>query len=393
MAKTRAAAATEKTVLPNGIRVLTERLEQVDSVSLGLWLDSGTVDDPPDGRGMTHLIEHMVFKGTRTRSNRQIAETIDDIGGNVNGLTDREFTYFYARTTADHVETALELLLDMLLESVCTARDLQREKEVVLQEIRLVEDTPEDWVHDLLLEVVWPEHPLGQPVLGKAESIAAIGRGSLLRHLRRLRVGRNLVISAAGRIEHPRIVALAERFAGALGAGAAFASPPTPVLKPGRVLVNRRTNQTHLCLAFPACDRTSPERHAYAVLDTILGGGTSSRLFHEIREKRGLAYSIGSYLQLYRHTGLFTVDAGTGPENFELVLDLIGREIAGLRRTGPTPSEPSAPRRRRAWLSRWPPRARVFACSISPFRRCAGAGLCPWSNCSQGSPPLPPKTC
>ena len=154
------------------MRVLTERLDHVDSVSLGLWLDSGVTDDPEDSNGMTHLIEHMVFKGTRTRSNRRIAETIDDIGGNVNGLTDREFTYLYARTTSDHVEQALELLLDMLLESECRARDLEKEKEVVLQEIRLVEDTPEDWVHDALLEVVWPEHPLGRPVLGKAESIS-----------------------------------------------------------------------------------------------------------------------------------------------------------------------------------------------------------------------------
>jgi len=339
MAQPRVGASAQKILLPNGVRVLTEQLEHVDSVSLGLWLDSGVVDDPAGRHGLTHLIEHMIFKGTRTRSNRRIAETIDDIGGNVNGLTDREFTYLYARTTADHVEQALDLLLDLLLESVCTARDLAKEKEVVLQEIRLVEDTPEDWVHDLLLEVVWPEHPLGRSVLGSVESVRDIGRASLLQHLRRLRAGRNLVVSAAGRVTHDQVVQCVARLTASVPPGEPFASPGAPTFTPGRRLVNRPTNQVHLCLAAPACDRTAPERHVYAVLDTILGGGTSSRLFHEIREKRGLAYSIGSYLQLYRTTGIFTVDAGTGPDNFEVVLDLIRKEMARLRRRGPTASE------------------------------------------------------
>ena len=329
----------QKTTLPNGVRVLTERLEHVDSVSLGLWVTSGVADDPVGCEGITHLIEHMLFKGTRARSSRVIAETIDDVGGSVNGITDREFMYLYARTVRDHVETALDLLLDLLLHCTSAADDLRREKEVVQQEIHLVEDTPEDWVHDLLLETAWPEHPLGKPVLGRSASVKGIGRKALLAHLGRLRAGRNLLVSAAGRVDHDRMVETVTRLTADVAPGVPRPPLSAPEFRAERVLISRPTNQVHLCLATPACRQTDPERHAYAVLDTILGGGTSSRLFHEIRETQGLAYSIGSYLQLFQSAGLFTVDAGTSPENFDLVLDLIGEEIARLQADGPTASE------------------------------------------------------
>jgi predicted Zn-dependent peptidase len=328
-----------KTTLPNGVRVLTEHLDHVDSVSLGVWVDSGIAGDPPGRDGMTHLLEHMLFKATRKRSSRRIAETIDDVGGNVNGLTDREFMYLYARTVTEHVEVALDLLLDLLLNSTCRPGDLAREKEVVLQEIHLVEDTPEDWVQDLMLETAWPEHPLGRPVVGKAESIEGLDREALLAHLGQLRRGGNLLVAAAGRIDHDRTVELVAKLTAKVEPGAREDTILPPRFQPGRVLVSRPTNQVHLVLATPACRQTDPERHAYAVLDTILGGGTSSRLFHEIRETRGLAYNIGSYLQLNHTAGLFSVDAGTSPENFQLVLDLIAEEIARLQEDGPTPQE------------------------------------------------------
>ena len=329
----------QKTTLANGVRVLTEHLEHVDSVSLGLWIASGIADDPVGCEGITHLIEHMLFKGTRTRPSRVIAEGIDDVGGNVNGLTDREFMYLYARTVRDHVEIALDLLLDLFLHSTASADDLRREKEVVQQEIHLVEDTPEDWVHDLLLETAWPGHPLGKPVLGRSASVKGIGRRALLAHLGRLRAGGNLLVSAAGRVDHDRMVEAVARLTAGVTPGAPRPQLSAPEFRSERVLISRPTNQVHLCLATPACRQTDPERHAYAVLDTILGGGTSSRLFHEIRETRGLAYSIGSYLQLFQSAGLFTVDAGTSPENFDLVLDLIGEEIARLQADGPTAAE------------------------------------------------------
>jgi predicted Zn-dependent peptidase len=329
----------QQTTLPNGVRVLTERLAHVDSVSLGLWAASGVADDPAGAEGVTHLIEHMLFKGTPNRPSRRIAEAIDEIGGNVNGVTDREFMYLYARTTRDHLETALDLLLDLFLHSACAAEDLKREKEVVLQEIHLIEDAPEDWVHDLLLETAWPGHPLGKPVIGRAVSVKGITRKALSEHLARLRVGRNLLVTAAGRVGHEEMVAAVARLTEHLPPGEAKPAALAPEFHPGRLLISRPTNQVHFCLATPACHQTDPERHAFAVLDTILGGGTSSRLFHEIRETRGLAYNIGSYLQLFRTAGLFTVDAGTSPENFQLVQDLIGEEIARLQADGPTAAE------------------------------------------------------
>jgi predicted Zn-dependent peptidase len=328
-----------KTVLPNGLRVVTETLDHVDSVSLGLWVDSGTPEEPEGRGGISHLIEHMLFKGTRTRSARQLAELIDDIGGNVNGLTDREFVYVYARTSADHADAGLDLILDLFLNSVCTEEDLAREKEVVLQEIGLVEDTPEDWVHDLLLACAWPHHPLGRPVMGTAESVSGTDCDALLAHLGRMRSGPGLIVSAAGRLDHDHVVQMVARLTEGLTSHPAAPSPEPPEFHPGERFVSRPTNQVHLCLATPSCSRTDPRRHAYAVLDTLLGGGTSSRLFQEIREDRGLAYHIGSYLQLYRGAGVLAVDAGTSPENYPEVLELIAQEVERLRVEGPLPAE------------------------------------------------------
>jgi predicted Zn-dependent peptidase len=335
----RADPEARKTVLPNGLRVITETLDHVDSVSLGLWVDSGTPEEPEGRGGISHLIEHMLFKGTRARSARELAELIDDIGGNVNGLTDREFVSVYARTSADHADAGLDLVLDLFLNSVCAEEDLAREKEVVLQEIGLVEDTPEDWVHDLLLASAWPHHPLGRPVMGTTESVAGTDREALLAHLERMRSGSGLIVSAAGRLDHDHVVDMVARLTGGAVPQAATPLPDPPEFHPGECFVSRQTNQVHLCLATPSCSRTDPRRHAYAVLDTLLGGGASSRLFQEIRENRGLAYHIGSYLQLYRGAGVLAVDAGTSPENYPEVLELVAQEVERLRAEGPLPAE------------------------------------------------------
>lgn len=328
-----------KTVLPNGLRVISEALGHVDSISLGLWVDSGTSEEPEGRAGITHLVEHMLFKGTRARSARQLAELIDEIGGNVNGVTDREFVHVYARTSADHADAGLDLMLDLFLNSRCAREDLAREKEVVIQEIGLVEDTPEDWVHDLLLAQAWPHHPLGRPVMGSADSVAGIDRRALLGHLRRLRAGNGLIVSAAGRLDHDRLVEAVARLTEEAAGRPPAPRPGPPAFHAGERLISRRTNQVHLCLATPACSRTDPRRHAYAVLDALLGGGTSSRLFQEIREDRGLAYHIGSYLQLYRDAGVLAVDAGTSPEHYPLVVALIAQEAERLRAEGPRPAE------------------------------------------------------
>ncbi len=330
---------SQMTVLPNGLRVLTERIGHVDSVSLGVWMAVGSGDEQPGSEGITHFAEHMLFKGTDTRSAAELGEAIDDVGGHVNGFTEREWVCLYARTVADQMQEGLELLLDLLAHSVCPPEEIARERDVVLQEIRHLEDMPEGWVHELLPETAWPSHALGRPVTGTAESVGSIGRDSLLGHLSRLRAAGRIIVTAAGRLEHERIVEVAAGAAEELSPGDARPESGHPVFRPQRSLVTRPASQVHFCLGTPGCARADDSRHALAVLDTVLGGGSSSRLFREIREKRGLAYNIGSYLQSYRDAGLFVIDGSTTKDSFQLVLDLILQEVERLRGEGPSEHE------------------------------------------------------
>ncbi len=326
-------------MLPNGLRVLTERLGHVDSVSLGVWLAAGLKDEPPGQEGINHFLEHMLFKGTHTRSALQIAQASDDIGGQVNGFTEREFMYLYARTISEQVEAGLELLFDLLLHPVCAPEEVKREQEVVLQEIRHVEDTPEDWVHDLLLETAWPSHPLGRQLMGTPESVLGVDREPLLSRLAELRYADRVIVTAAGDVDHGRVVDLVADLVEELAPGPPAVSEVPPAFKPDHLRIPRATGQVHFAMGTPGCGRRDEAHHAYAVLDAILGGGASSRLFQQIRENRGLAYSISSYLQSYRWAGLFSIDAGTGPKDFDLVIELIGQEIERLREEGLSPPE------------------------------------------------------
>jgi predicted Zn-dependent peptidase len=329
-----------KTVLANGVRVLTERLEHVDSASLGLWSVSGSRLDPPGREGTTHFLEHMLFKGTATRSALEIGEAIDDIGGYVNGLTDPEHMHLFARTRGEHAERALALLFDLLLHSQCAAEEVARERGVVLQEIAHVRDSPEDWLHEIVPGTAWPDHVLGRSLMGTEDSVRSINHQLLKKHLAELvQVASRLVVTGVGRVDHERIVALTERHTGQLSESAASPSREAPVFHPQQAMVTRPGEQVHFCLIYPGIARTHEARHTFAVLDTLLGGGNSSRLFQEIREKRGLAYSIGSYLQFYETAGLFLIAAGTSPERFQAVLDLVEQELARLRADGPTEEE------------------------------------------------------
>ena len=331
-------------MLPNGLRVLTEPLPHVESVSLGVWLETGLKDEPPGQEGINHFLEHMLFKGTRTRSALDIAEASDDIGGQVNGYTEREAIHLYARTTSEHVSAALELLLDLLLHSRCAPDDVAREREVVLQELRHVQDTPEEWVHDLILEAAWPDHPLGRQLMGRPESVQAMECDALLTHLEAARGPDRVLVTAAGRLSHQQVVDLVGQLTAELPQGPPRAPDHAPVFAPGVMRLARQTGQVHLCMAAPACRRADPEQYAFGLLDTILGGGVSSRLFQEIRENRGLAYNIGSYVHPFRAAGLFVVSAGTAPRDFELVVELIRREVARLREGGVAPQELSRAR-------------------------------------------------
>ncbi len=329
-----------KTVLPNGVRVLTERLEHVNSASLGLWSTSGSRVDPTGCEGITHFLEHMLFKGTATRSALEIGEAIDDIGGYVNGLTDREQMHLFARTRGEYGEAALDLLFDLMLHSQCSEEDVAREREVVLQEIAHVRDSAEEWVHELVPQTAWPDHVLGRPLMGTDDSVGAIDRDSLRRHLAdEVHVSSRLVVTGVGRVEHERIVALTQKHTGGLGPSASGMEARAPTFTAEQRVVTRPGEQVHLCLVYPGIAGTDEARHTFAVLDTLFGGGNSSRLFQEIREKRGLAYSIGSYLQSYQTAGLFVIAAGTSSENLQNVVDLIEREIGRLQADGPSEEE------------------------------------------------------
>ncbi len=324
-----------KTVLPNGVRILTERLDHVDSVSLGLWTSTGSRNDPPGREGITHFVEHMLFKGTTKRSTLQIAEAIDDIGGHVNGVTDREGMCLYAATGVEQCEAALRLLFDLLLDSVSSEEDVAREREVVLQEIGHVQDAAEDWMHELVPQTAWPDHALGRALMGSAESVGRVGCESLRDYLaREVLAADRLLVTAAGQVDHGLVVELAAELAGEMKRGAPSPETAPPTFHAERRLIRQPGSQIHFCLFSPGISHTDDSRHAFAVLDTVLGGGSSSRLFQEIRENRGLAYGVGSYLQSYRDGGLFVVAAGASPKNLELVLDVIDQEVARLRDEG-----------------------------------------------------------
>ncbi len=329
-----------KTVLPNGVRVLTERLDHVDSASLGVSSLTGSRSDPTGQDGITHFLEHMLFKGTASRSARQIAEASDDIGGNVNGVTDREELHLWARTSGDHAELALELLFDLLLNSECADAEVEREREVVAQEIANVRDAPEEWMQEMVPPTVWAGHALGRPLMGTLETVRAIGPDSLRSYLaREVHAADRLLVVMAGRVDHDRVVSTVERHLGHLRAGPVRHQNSPPTFHGGRVIIPQDGHQVHFCRVSPGIPRTDETRHAFAVLDTVLGGGSSSRLFQEIRENRGLAYDIGSYMVTYRDAGLYVVTGGAAPEKVALVLNLVEQEITRLRTEGPTEDE------------------------------------------------------
>ncbi len=315
------------TALPGGERIITEHIDGVRSATLGLWIGAGSRDESVAKAGVSHFIEHLLFKGTERYDAVKIAELFDTMGGELNAATSRETTVVYTRVPDDHIDVALDVMTDMVFEPALT--DIDSEREVVLEEIAMVEDNPQDVVHDLAAEAVFGSHPLGRPVIGRAEVIASISRRSLLTYHRGAYVGPNVVLAAAGNVDHDRIVAaLAKRRNG--GAAAALARLRKPL---GRVPLpelrfqRKTTEQYHVCLAGPGLRRDDPRRYASALLDAILGGSASSRLFQEIREKRGMAYSVYTYGAQYVDAGQIGIYVGTREENLRECLDVIAAEL------------------------------------------------------------------
>jgi len=331
----------DRTEFSSGLRVVTERMPSVRSVSLGFWVLAGSRDERPRISGSSHFLEHLLFKGTDRRSAQDIAENFDAVGGDVNAFTAREYTCYYARVLDRDLEMAVDHLADMVQHSVIRADDLDAERQVILEEINMHEDSPEDVVHDLFTHTLWPKHPLGRPILGTVETIGAANRASVRRFYGRHYVPGNLVIAAAGNLRHDELIRMLKQ---RMDTGRRLSDRGTPASawnlrtagrppKPsGAHLVKRRkTEQAHICLGTNGLARNDPDRFAFLVVNTALGGGMSSRLFQEVREKRGLAYTVYSYHAQYTEAGLFSAYAGTTPGRATEVVSLLRRELEAVR--------------------------------------------------------------
>ncbi len=325
------------TQLDSGIRVVTEAVPSVRSVALGLWVRTGSRDETPAQAGVSHFLEHLLFKGTKRHSAIEIAEIFDGLGASVNAATGKESTNLFARFLDTHTEQAFDLLAEMLLGP--TYPEIDSEREVVLEEIAMYEDEPQDKVHDVLDRAVFGGHPLGRRVLGEAEVISSIPVPDIDAYHRAHYTGGTIVVAAAGNVEHDRIVELTRRHVEppAAGDGAASESPEGEGAKVG--FQQKDTEQFHICFGGPGIDRGDERRYALSILDAVFGGSTSSRLFREVREKKGLAYAVGSYTQHYVDSGLIGIYVGTRGDNVQEACEIIGRELASIHTEGITDDE------------------------------------------------------
>ena len=307
----------------------------VRSAALGFWVLAGSRDEPPAISGASHFLEHLLFKGTRTRSARDIAEAFDAVGGDLNAFTAKEYTCFYARVLDRDVPMAIEHLADMLRHSVIRSADLEAERHVILEEIHMHDDAPDELVHDLFTQTLWPSHPLGRPILGTVDTVEAATRDRVRRFYAKHYVPGNVVVVAAGNVDHD---AISKQLSSLMEAGDRMSDgadpgwnlrrggePPTP--SGGRLIKRRKTEQAHIVLGTNALARNDPDRFAFLVVNAALGGGMSSRLFQEIRERRGLAYSVFSYQYEYTEAGEFAAYAGTTPARAEEVVALLRAEV------------------------------------------------------------------
>jgi predicted Zn-dependent peptidase len=329
----------------SGLRVITEEMPGTRSVAFAIWVDVGSRDERGSIAGSSHFLEHLLFKGTKTRTARQIAEAFDALGGDLNAFSAKEYTCYYCRVLDGDLPTAVEHMSDMIQNSVLARSDFEAERQVILEEIGMHEDDPGDLIHDLFTETLWRGHPLGRSVLGSKETIGTVKRDQVKRFYERHYRPPHFVVAAAGNLSHERLCRLLESqmdtgerlFTGGQPRIRSGGDVPKPS---GETLVKRRTTeQAHICLGTNAYSRRDPERFAFGVVNSVLGGGMSSRLFQEVREKRGLAYSVSSYHAMFADTGLFCAYAGTTPSKAEEVLAIMRGEIDAIADGGLTDDE------------------------------------------------------
>jgi predicted Zn-dependent peptidase len=328
-----------RTVLPNGLIVLTERMEHLRSVAMGVWIKSGSRGEAAETNGISHFVEHMVFKGTRNRSAQVIAREMDSIGGNLDAFTGKEMICFNVKSLADHTPIALDVLADLVLNPIFASPDIERERGVILEEIKIDEDNPDVLVHELFTQSFWKDHPLGKPILGTTATVKLLDQPKLLDYHSGCFHAGNMVFSAAGNLEHDQFVeAIAAKFS-VLKPGQPLTELPAPQSTARILLKNKKAlEQVQICLGVPAPPITDENRYATLILNTVLGGGMSSRLFQTIREERGMAYSVFSDLSPYRDTGTLCVYAGTSVGKALECIDLVLEEFRKLK-DEPLPEE------------------------------------------------------
>jgi predicted Zn-dependent peptidase len=319
------------TELDSGERVISERVSSVRSVSIGFWIGAGSRDERDDRAGVSHFIEHLLFKGSASYDAQQIAEVFDAMGAELNAATSREHTVVYSRVPDRHVEKAIAVMTDMVFAP--RFAELDQEREVVLEEIAMYEDTPQELVHDLFSEAVFGMHALGRPVIGTAEVISTVSRRAIGAYHRAMYTGANIVVSAAGNLTHERLLSLLDHYERRSSLTRGTPRVRRPLVQeppPGFRFQRKDTEQYHLCLGAPGISRSDRRRFAASILDSILGGSASSRLFQEIREKRGMAYSVYSFASQYSDTGLLGIYVGTREENLAACVDICVQQIADI---------------------------------------------------------------
>ncbi|WP_042334722.1 M16 family metallopeptidase [Desulfosporosinus meridiei] len=324
----------KKTLLPNGVRIITEEIDHVRSAAIGMWVGAGSRDEREGFEGISHFIEHMFFKGTEHRTARALAESLEAVGGQLNAFTTKEYTCYYAKILDEDLDLAIDVLSDMFFSSLFDEKEIEKEKNVVIEEIKMYEDSPDELIHDVFSEQVWNDHPLGKPILGTEESIKALNREKIMQFLTEHYAPDNLVISVAGKIKHEEVVNKLSPQFGNFNRGGRRVLEETPIGRTIEFYQKKDTEQMHIIMGVPGLGQDDEDIYAMHIFNNILGGGLSSRLFQEIREQRGLAYSVYSYHSTYVDTGLFAIYAGTSPKNTQEVIVCILEELMEMKEKG-----------------------------------------------------------
>lgn len=328
----------KKYTCQNGVRIVLENIPTVRSVAIGVWVGTGSRYEIPELNGVSHFLEHMFFKGTKTRSARQIAESFDSIGGQVNAFTSKEYTCYYAKVLDTHAEFALEILADMFFNSTFEDEELMKEKNVVLEEIKMYEDTPDDMVHDLLSKAVYEDHPLGYPILGTEETLSSFTGDTLRKYMHDNYTPENVVITVAGNVSD-QFISVVEKYFGYYEGKRQNFIKKKPTFHANKIAKEKDTEQAHLCIGFEGLHVGHKDIYSLITLNNILGGSMSSRLFQEVREQKGLAYSIFSYHSAFQDNGIITIYGGTGVNQLDVLFETIQETLLKLKKEGITEKE------------------------------------------------------